>query len=203
MQKRISRNRFSCFLVLSFFTLVVSCGEEQGVPDKVNFSEHVAPLLFQNCTYCHRTGGSAHFALENYQQAKAYASAIAFVTKERMMPPWPADPHYTEFAGQRVLTEKEIEIFQRWVKQGSPEGPQDKLPPLPDYPSGSMIGIPDIRLPVPPVTLPANSSDRFLLVKVPFELPANSYASVIEFVPGHNNVVHHVNGDMVIYEPGK
>ncbi|RYZ25420.1 MAG: hypothetical protein EOP49_44650, partial [Sphingobacteriales bacterium] len=180
---------------------VASCNDEERLPDQVNFNEHIAPLLYANCTYCHRTGGNAHFPLEDYNQAKNYASSMAFMTRERRMPPWPADPHYTEFSGQRVLTEREIGIFQQWVKDGTPEGPAGKKPQMPAYPSGSMIGQPDLRIAVKPTLLTANSSDRFMLVKVPFELPAQTYASVIEFVPGRHNVVHHVNGDLLRYNP--
>src|SRR5690606_16306647 len=79
-------------------------------------------------------------------------------------------------------------------------GPEDKMPPVPDYPTGSMIGEPDMRIPVKPYFLPENSSDQFLLVKVPFELPQDTFASLVEFSAGRNNVVHHVNGDMVKYE---
>ena len=31
-------------------------------------------------------------------------------------------------------------------------------------------------------------------------MPADTYASVVEFMPGNGNVVHHVNGDMVKYD---
>ncbi len=116
------------------------------------------------------------------------------------MPPWPADPHYTQFAGQRVLTEKEIRLLEKWVKDGSPLGPADKMPKMPEYPIGSDIGTPDMRIAVQPYMLSANSTDKFLLVKVPFELPADTFASLIEFIPGRGNVVHHVNGDMVKYD---
>lgn len=192
----------STFIVLAL-SLATACSESARLPDTVTYTEHVAPILFQHCTYCHRQGGSAHFELENYSQAKAYASSIAFVTRERMMPPWPADPHYTEFVGQRVLSDKELALVQKWVEQGAQEGPKNKMPPLPDYPSGSMVGEPDLRLAVTPTFLPANSSDKFLLVKVPFELPEDSYASVIEFMPGRANVAHHVNGDMILYDYDK
>ncbi|MBC7552733.1 MAG: hypothetical protein H7257_02010, partial [Taibaiella sp.] len=36
-----------------------------------------------------------------------------------------------------------------------------------------------------------------------FELPADTFASLIEFVPGNRRVVHHVNGDMVKYDFSK
>lgn len=178
---------------------MTACSEDKHIPDQITYTEHIAPIIYNNCTYCHRTNGSAHFAIENYAQARNYANAIAYAVQERLMPPWPADPSYTEFAGQRVLSDRDIELIEKWASGGAPEGPKDKLPPLPDYPAGSMIGTPDVRLPLKPYLLPANSSDHFLLVKVPFELPEEKYAGVIEFVPGRGNVVHHVNGDLVRY----
>ncbi|OSZ78222.1 hypothetical protein CAP35_08150 [Chitinophagaceae bacterium IBVUCB1] len=180
--------------------LMQSCNNANRLPDTVTFTEHVAPLMYKNCTGCHRDGGGAHFNLITYTDAKKYGAASAFVMRERMMPPWPADPHYTEFVGQKVLTERDIRLVEKWVQDGMKEGDADKMPSLPDYPKGSLIGTPDMRIPVQPYFLPANSNDKFLLVKVPFELPADTYASVIEFMPGNGGVVHHVNGDMVRYE---
>ncbi|XZF15333.1 monooxygenase [Chitinophagaceae bacterium MMS25-I14] len=196
--------KISSLLIVCAALLIQACNtggsREQQVPEKVTFTEHIAPLLYQNCTVCHRPGGNGHFSLVTYNDAKNNAGKIAYVTKERLMPPWPADPHYTEFIGQRVLSDYDIKLIGKWIEQGSAEGPADKLPSLPQYPAGSMIGTPDLRLPVQPYMLKANSSDHFLLVKVPFELPADTFASVIEFVAGPQNVVHHVNGDMVKYD---
>jgi hypothetical protein len=186
----------SAFILL----LLHSCSNDNRLPDKVTFTEHIAPLLYNNCTICHRPGGNAHFSLVKYSEVKNYAASIAFTVRERIMPPWPADPHYSEFIGQRILSEHDIRMFEKWVQDGIEEGPQNKLPTLPDYPTGSLIGIPDMRIPVQPNTLAEGSSDKFLLVKVPFELPRDTYAALIEFSAGRNNVVHHVNGDMVKYD---
>ena len=177
-----------------------SCNNKDAIPDTVTFTEHVAPILYNNCTICHRPGGSAHFALVSYADARKNAGALAYVTKERIMPPWPADPHYTEFIGQRLLSARDIKILEKWSAEGAPEGPPGKLPALPSYPVGSEIGTPDMRIAVQPYFLKANSTDRFLLVKIPYELPTDTFASLIEFIPGNRNVVHHVNGDMVKYQ---
>jgi hypothetical protein len=182
---------------MAFFA---GCSSQDAVPATVTFTEHVAPILYANCTICHRQGGNAHFALVTYDDARKSASATAFVTRERIMPPWPADPHYTEFVGQKILSERDIKVLQKWAAEGAPEGPKEKLPPLPSYPLGSLSGTPDISIPVQPFLLKANSTDKFLLVKVPFEFPSDTFASLIEFMPGNRNVVHHVNGDMIKYE---
>lgn len=185
---------------LGIVLLTQACDNPNRMPDNVTYTEHIAPLMYKNCTGCHREGGGAHFNLVTYADAKKYGAASAFVMRERMMPPWPADPHYTEFVGQKVVSERDIRLVEKWVQDGMKEGPADKMPKLPDYPKGSLIGTPDMRIPVEPYFLPANSSDKFLLVKIPFELPADTYASVVEFMPGNGNVVHHVNGDMVKYD---
>jgi hypothetical protein len=192
--------RKSSWLLVIVMLYLNACDNANRLPDKVTFTEHVAPLLFNNCTICHRPNGGAHFDLTTYQQAKAYAPSLAYVVRERIMPPWPADPHYSEFVGQRILSEHDIRIIEKWVQDGAVEGPADKMPKLPDYPNGSTIGTPDLRIPVKPYFLPANSSDKFLIVKIPFELPNDTFASVIEFVAGNGGVVHHVNGDMVKYD---
>lgn len=185
-------------LVLGILTcgmLLSACGGRV-----VTFTEDVAPILYNNCTNCHRPGGSAHFSLVTYEDSKKYAAANAYVTKNRIMPPWPADPHYTEFTRQRVMSEADIKILEEWAAGGTRPGPADKMPAMPQYPVGSDVGTPDMRIPVQPYKLSANSVDKFLLVKVPFELPQDTFAALIEFVPGRSNVVHHVNGDMVKYQ---
>ncbi len=188
-------------LLLSASVLLSACGTKTSkVPEHVTFTEHVAPILYKACTECHRPGGGAHINLITYEDAKRLAGTMAYATKARIMPPWPADPHYTEFKGQRVLTDDEITIFQQWVKDSCAHGPKEKMPALPDFNVVSLNGKPDIRIPVMPYYLPPNTADRFLLVKVPFELPQDTYASLIEFAPGDKRVVHHVNGDMVKYE---
>ncbi len=185
---------------LGFLLFAAACKNGESLPVEVTFTEHVAPVIYNNCTICHRPGGGAHFSLITYADAKKFADAMAFVTKEKLMPPWPADPHYTEFKGQRIITDHDIALLAKWAKDGAHEGPIDKLPKLPAYPAGSLAGVPDLRIPVQPYLLPANSTDKFLLVKVPYELPRDTFASLVEFIPGPGKVVHHVNGDMVKYD---
>jgi hypothetical protein len=177
-----------------------SCGNQTGVPDSITYTEHVAPILYRNCTYCHRAAANGHFELITYAQAKRYGPSMAYVMRAHIMPPWPADPNYIEFSGQRVLPERDIKIMEQWVAQGMPEGPAGKLPHLPDYVFNTGLGKPDMRIPVQPVFLKGNGGDRFLLVKVPFELPHDTFAAVVEFEAGPHQVVHHVNGDMVSYD---
>lgn len=197
-----SRKYLAVFLFALGIT-AAACNDENSVPSRPTFTEDVAPIIYKNCTMCHRPGGPAHFSIVTYSDAKNYSSGIVYSTKNRLMPPWPADPHYTEFVGQRVMSDRDIKVLEKWMETGMEEGPKDKMPELPEYPTGSTVGEPDLRLLVEPYLLEANSGDQFLLVKVPFELPSDTFASLIEFSPGRHNLVHHVNGDLVKYDAGK
>lgn len=104
---------------------MIGCGkvsEEKNVPSNPTFAEHIAPILAKNCLPCHRENGAAPFSLEQFSAVKKRAKTIAKVTLNRYMPPWPADPNYTHFVGEKVLTEEQIATIQRWVEQGAVEG---------------------------------------------------------------------------------
>ena len=56
---------------------------ETAVPQAqsaVTFSQNVAPILFANCTTCHRPGEAAPFQLMSYRDARPLAKAIAAAT---------------------------------------------------------------------------------------------------------------------------
>src|ERR1035441_3556558 len=65
------------------------------------FNRDVAPILYQNCSNCHRPGEVAPFALLSYDDAAKRAKQIAAITQARVMPPWKATPGYGEFLDER------------------------------------------------------------------------------------------------------
>ena len=64
----------------------------------VTFSEHIAPILYENCVTCHRPGEAAPFSLISYEDVAKRGPLLAEVTKSRFMPPWHAEPGFGEFA---------------------------------------------------------------------------------------------------------
>ena len=42
-------------------------------------------------------------------------------------------------------------------------------------------------------TIRGDNTDKFVSMKLPFSLPLDTFARVIEFVPGNRTLVHHVN----------
>lgn len=164
----------------------------------------IAPVIYKNCTPCHRAGESGPFELMSYADAKRNANKIKFVTQTRYMPPWPADPGYSHFLGERVLTEDEIALIKLWAEQGAPEGDQARIPAPPVFYAGSSLRKPDtvIRF-KEAIPIKGNGTDHFYVVKLPLELSKDTFVSYFEFVSAQRKLAHHVNGHLVNYTPGK
>ena len=192
------------FYRILFLLFLSSCdsfnNQDFNLPEKVTFNEHVAPIIHQNCTPCHRPEGGAPFQMMSYRDVAKRAKMIAEVTADRYMPPWPADPHYRSFVGERYLTERQIALLQKWVEDGREEG-DGNAPEPPHFPEGSMFGEPDLVVQLKDsVFIEGNNLDKFMVMKLPFELPKDTFIRLIEFVPGNRDLVHHMNGHLITYE---
>lgn len=158
----------------------------------ITFSQHVAPILFANCTGCHRPGEAAPFQLMNYRDARPLAKAIAAATAARVMPPWKAAPGDVEFANARSLTAAEIDTIQRWVADGAPEGDTRLLPPLPRFTEGWQLGPPDLVVTMTEAfEVPASGPDVYRSFVVPLSLDRDVWVRAIDFRPSARAVVHH------------
>jgi hypothetical protein len=184
--------------------LLSSCLENSKpnfqLPKKVTFNEHVAPVIYTNCSPCHRPNGGAPFQMLSYKDIAKRAKMIRDVTSDRYMPPWPADPHYRSFVGERHLTEREIALLEKWVDDGLKVGfGNAPLPPL--FAQSSMFGEPDLIVSFrDPVFIEGNNLDKFMVMKVPFEILKDTFIRLIEFVPGNRDLVHHMNGHLITYQ---
>jgi hypothetical protein len=138
----MSAKRYIFTLALVMLIICDSCKNDKA-PQKITFSEQIAPIIYKNCTSCHRKGEAGPFELVTYKDVAVRASLIKFVTQTRFMPPWPADPNYTHFIDEKILSEEEIKMIGDWVDQGYPIGDSTKIPLPPVFPSGSQIGKPD------------------------------------------------------------
>lgn len=158
----------------------------------VTFAKDVAPILYRNCTTCHRTGEVAPFTLSSYQDAKKRARQIAAVTHSRFMPPWKADSH-GEFQDERRLSDAQIATLKRWAEAGAPLGNPKHLPPAPKFASGWALGKPDLVLePSAAYTVSADGNDVYRCFVVPTDFPEDRYVSAIDVRPGNRAVVHHM-----------
>ena len=89
------------------------------------FAENVAPILYEKCVTCHRSGEAAPFALISYDDVKKKGRQMAKVTASRHMPPWHAAHGYGEFAGERRLSDDEIDTIGRWVRRHAGRGSEE------------------------------------------------------------------------------
>jgi hypothetical protein len=158
----------------------------------VTFSEHVAPILFANCTPCHRPGEAAPFSIMSYRDARPLARAIAGATASRTMPPWKAGPSDFPFRNERKLTPDQIRTIERWVADGAPEGDAAKLPPLPQFTEGWQLGRPDLAVTMAEAfEVPARGPDVYRSFVVPLGLDRDVWVRAVDFRPSARSVVHH------------
>lgn len=160
----------------------------------VTFTRDIAPIVFAHCSPCHRPGGAAPFNLLSYDDVRRHARLIAATTKRGTMPPWKPEPGYGEFADARRLSARQIELIQRWVGRGTPEGDARDLPPQPRWSSGWQLGKPDLVVSTSePYLLRSDGPDLFRTFVIPLEVPRGRYVSGLELHPGAPAAVHHAN----------
>ena len=114
-----------------------------------NYSEDIAPIIYNKCLQCHHTGGIAPLSFETYSNAVSNAGLIQHVTSTGEMPPWPPDTTYSRFAYENILSFDEITKITDWIANGVPLGDTNLLPPLPNFSNNSNLGTPDLEIQIP------------------------------------------------------
>lgn len=190
------------FIIAILSLSIVTCNTSSDSASEMTYTRDIAPLLIKNCVPCHRDGGTAPFNLVKYEQVLRKKKTIKEVVEKGIMPPWPADPNYTSFVGENYLSDWEKKKLFSWIDHGAPYGDSSLLPEIPELPALSQLGEPDMTLYMDSIVVEGDNRDRFYIVKVPFELPANTYLRTIEFVTGQHNLVHHLNGHLLNYDGG-
>jgi tetratricopeptide (TPR) repeat protein/mono/diheme cytochrome c family protein len=160
--------------------------------DPLTFTRDIAPILFDDCAACHRPGGVGPFSVLTYQDVRPRARQIVTETTSRSMPPWKPEPGYGEFSGVRRLSDDAIARIQRWVEEGAIEGDPSDLPPLPTWPDGWQLGVPDlvVRM-LEPFVVPAEGEDIYRNFSMAIPVAEAQYVRAVEFRPGNGGVVHH------------
>lgn len=185
-------------LLLLFF---ISCKQQQQESKELTFSDDIAPIIYKNCTSCHRPGEAGPFNLITYNDVASRSKLIKFVTQTRFMPPWPADATYRHFSDEKMLTDDELKLITAWVEKGCKQGDSTHMPPLPFFAVGSQLGKPDLVIKLRDVyPIKGNGRDLFLLMRVPYEIQKDTFIRVIEIVPDNRKLVHHVNAQLLSYE---
>jgi hypothetical protein len=159
----------------------------------VTYAKDIAPILYNNCTECHRPSMSAPMSLMTYDDVRPWARAIKQRVVKREMPPWSADRAHGTFKNDPSLTQKEIDAIAAWVDAGAPKGDDKDLPAAPQYAEGWTIGTPDavFRM-TEPFQVPADGTIPYQYIRIPTNLTEDRWIAAIEFKPGDRRVVHHI-----------
>src|SRR4051794_29254783 len=102
---------FRCAAALTILLAAAPPGNTQAV----TYSEHIAPLLYNNCIKCHRPNQVAPFALLTYDDAVRHGRDMVVQTQSHYMPPWKPEPGWTAYRDERRLSASQIALIKRWV----------------------------------------------------------------------------------------
>jgi len=192
-EENIMKNRIIKLAIITSFVGSMSAN--------VNFSEDISPIIYENCTECHRDGEiGAFLPLTNYSQVfnnqNWIASAISIPDDYRhgdpIMPPWPPDREYSTLVSERFLSDNQIQLFLDWIDDGAEQGDPSLEHPFPEFSEGSAIGEPDIVLSMEESTqIQGNYQDYYRCFIFEFDSNEDIYYSAIEVRPGNNEAVHH------------
>ncbi len=187
-------NGFSAPLIFLAVATATYAADASAAP---TFGRDIAPIIYKNCAACHRPGESGPFSLLTYGDVKKHASQIAAVTHSRYMPPWPPEPGYGEFQGERRLTDEQIRLIADWLRAGAPEGPAGEIPAPPPSTETWQLGAPDLVLQASrPFRMPAAGPDIFWNFIFKPDVTTTRYVRAIEIRPGGPQGarnVHHAN----------
>jgi tetratricopeptide (TPR) repeat protein len=176
------------------FVAAIGFADPGPKPAVVTFRKQIAPILFAHCASCHRPGQPGPFSLLTYEEARKHARQIAAVTRKRYMPPWLPAPGFGDFAGERRLTDAQIETIEQWVLAGAPEGSAAHSAPVPIFTPGWQLGPPDLVITADrPFSLPADGPDVFWNFILPAAVRETRQVKAIEIRPGNARTVHHAN----------
>ena len=158
----------------------------------VTFARDVAPIVFRHCSACHRPEGPGPFSVLTYEETRPMARAMAAAAQAGRMPPWLPAPGRGEFAGERRLTDQEVDVLRSWAEVGAPQGDPTRMPPPPDLMDGWYLGEPDLIVELPEAyEVPASGRDFFRHFVVPLPFQGLRWIQAAELRIGDASVVHH------------
>lgn len=163
--------------------------------DQWTFHEHIAPIIFESCTPCHRPSTAAPFSLLTYEDCLAHAEMIADVVRDESMPPWYATKTHGTFQNNRSLKPAAKRTLLQWLDSRRAEGDPAKAPMPPNFVETPWrIGTPDLILTtIEQHTIPATGFVPYKYVVLPHLFLGETWVEAFEIRPLNSAVVHHCN----------
>jgi hypothetical protein len=193
------------FIPASFAAIVTPAVAEP------TFYRDILPVLETHCQECHRPGEIAPMPFLTYADTRPWAKSIREQVIARKMPPWFADPSFSNaqqggvaqlyFANDRSLSQAQIDTIASWVSAGAPAGDPAAAPPPRQWPQGWNIGTPDEVFEMPaPFAVPASGAIDYQYLILPTRFTEDRWVQKVEVRTSSRSAVHHA----VVYlrEPG-
>ena len=175
--------------IFSVLVIILVCGE--GVT-QASYADDIAEIIYKKCSSCHRPGEVGPMTLTSYEEVSSWGQTIKFVTENRIMPPWQPDPQFSNFLEENFLSDEEIRTIAEWVDTDMPRGDVANEPEFPDFPSGSVLGTPDLVLEMSEEWIhEGNNQDDYRYFVLPTGLLEDKVVKAMEFRPGNSSIVHH------------
>lgn len=185
-----------CRIVVVLFLFLAPFSGKTSA-QKINWYQHIAPIIHTNCTPCHRAGEATPFPLTTYEDVAKRAAFVKKVTQSKYMPPWKPDRHYSTFSNERKLTEEEIAMIADWADHKMPKGQpvvDKEAEELPFVTGTRYSRKPDLVLLMKDIYhLQGDNTEKFIVYKIPFELPDSMNVEAVEFTTSNRKVIHHAN----------
>src|SRR3954467_7526640 len=86
-----------------------------GSAQTITWSEHIAPIVYKNCTNCHRPGQVSALPLMSYDDVRRRGSPGAQTARPRYRPPWKPEPGWAAYRDERRLTPEQMALIAQWV----------------------------------------------------------------------------------------
>lgn len=193
--------------------------QQQQMP---SYLADVAPILEQRCSYCHREGGSAPWAMSEYRMIQGWAPMMREVLLTRRMPPGQVDADPAQFDGLNHITHEEMITLVNWIDAGASAeelaaGAEDPLQAIEPYADGWQLGAPDEVFTFAEQSVPATGVVDYIWLTLETGLTEDKWVEGYEFDLGDPAVVHHARiftqeksysgeqalQDFAAYAPGK
>jgi len=193
---------FRSFGSLVLIPLSAAClFAQMGQMNAPTYSKDVAPILQAHCQSCHRPGEAAPFSMLTYEETRPWAGAMKLAVKQKVMPPWYADPSVGHFSNDRGLSQKDIDTIIAWATAGAPKGDPKDLPPPVKFTEGWGIPTPDKVFELPTeYPVPESGMIEYQYVIIPTGFKQDMWVQAAEARPTERSVVHHIIA--YVREPG-
>ena len=176
-------NQILCLLI--FFPSYL-----HSVAQSLDYYTTIQPIIKKHCISCHHNAGVGGMALTNYKEVRAYSRMIQYVTENKLMPPWKADPQYSHLKSYNALTVDEIAAIKNWLNTGMLEGHlavQSKASPLK---STRQVAVADAVLAMEKsFKVSGDYKGKSQVFVIPTGFKKDEIIEAIEFVPGNKKIV--------------